>query len=527
MYFVLALLPFFSPGDDHQPETGSGYVVKKAAYGKTMMVASANPHASRIGFSILERGGNALDAAIAMQIVLGLVEPQSSGIGGGGLLLYYDKTEKRVIAYDGRETAPQGINTMRPPQVIGGESVGVPGVLKMLEMAHQERGHLPWAELFEPTIKLAEQGFPLSARLHELIRITPHLSSFAQTKAYLFGKKQGEKIKNLELAETLRVIAIEGTKPFYEGEIARAIVKAVQKAPQNPGTLSLEDLANYRAIIREPIETTYRGYRLFGFPPPSSGGIAIAEILGILESKKLTSFTLGNPSFIDLFCKASRAAYADRNLYIGDPEFVTVPVKELLDPHYLKTRLEMDQEKPFFGYEHPSTTHLSVIDSEGNAVSFTTSVNNAFGSTLMVRGFFLNNQLNDFSQGSNRIEPGKRPMSSMSPTFVFKKDALTLTLGSAGGGRIIDYVAKVLCGVLDFGLTIQEAISFPNFTSLNEKVDLEKNTFLEDEIQSIQTLGNQIRVIELTSGTQGIQVTKGRLIGGVDPRREGLAIGDN
>lgn len=526
MYFALALLPFFFQGDENQPEMGSGYAIKQAAYGKTMMVASANPHASRIGFSLLERGGNALDAAIAMQMVLGLVEPQSSGIGGGGLLLYYDKKEERVFAYDGRETAPRAVGA-RLPEIMGGEAVGTPGVLKMLEMAHQEKGKLPWKELFEPAVQLAEEGFPLSARLHELIHITPHLSSFSQTQAYLFRKKQGERMRNPELAQTLRLIANEGTKPFYEGEIAQDIVKAVQGAPRNPGTLSLEDLANYQAIKREPIETLYRGYQLFGFPPPSSGGIAIGEILGMLENKSLTSLSLASSSFIDLFCRASRAAYTDRNQYIGDPAFVTIPVMQLLDPHYLKNRLETNKRKPFFSYEHPSTTHISVIDREENAVAFTSSINNAFGSTLMVRGFFLNNQLNDFSHGPNRIEPGKRPMSSMSPTFVFRGKTLILTLGSSGGGRIIDYVAKALCGVLDFGLSIQEAIAFPNYTSLSEKVDVEKNTFLEDEIPALEAIGNQVRAMELTSGTQGIQVTQQGLIGGVDPRREGLAIGND
>lgn len=514
---------------DSQPEGPTGFAPQKAAYGERMMVASANRKASEIGFDVLKKGGNALDAAIAMQMVLTLVEPQSSGIGGGGLLLYYSKKEGKVIAYDGRETAPRGIDISRVPNIIGGKSVGVPGVLRMLEMAHNEQGSLPWKELFEPAIQLAEEGFRISKRLSKLIQQTPNLAAFSQARDYLFengkAKPAGTILTNPALAHSLRIIAKGGTDPFYIGEIAQEIVKTVQEASVEPGTLSLEDLADYRAVRREPIASNYRQYTVYGFPPPSSGGIAVAQILGMLADVDLKEYALGAPQFINLFCKASRAAYADRQQYVGDPAFINVPVDHLLNPIYLSHLLHSPTKTPISAYEHPSTSQICVVDGEGNAVSLTTSIEYSFGSTLMAGGFFLNNQMTDFSTGPNRIEPGKRPMSSMSPTFVFEGDRLVLGVGSAGGARIIDYVAKTLFGVLDFGLNIQEAISFPNFTSLTQKIDIEKNTFLEAEIPVLEKMGNKVEAIPLTSGTQGIQITPSELIGGVDPRREGLAIG--
>jgi len=530
MYLLLAFLFPLLGQVELQPEASTGFEIKMEAYGSTMMVASASPLASKIGFEILEKGGSAIDAAIAMQMALTLVEPQSSGIGGGGFLLSYSKKDGQVIAYDGRETAPLAIETSRIPNIVGGKSVGTPGVLKMLEMAHQEEGILPWKDLFESTIQLAQEGFPVSERLSKLIQSTPRVATFPETRDYLFENEEMQAakthIKNPALAKTLRLIADEGTAPFYTGKIAHDIVKAVQEASKDPGTLSLEDLANYRVVKRKPIETRYHQYSVYGFPPPSSGGIAVAQILGMLSEANLKQYTLGTPAFIDLFCQASRAAYADRQQYVGDPAFTNVPVDHLLNPIYLSHLLKYPTKTPISALEHPSTSQICVVDMEGNAVSLTTSIEYAFGSTLMVGGFFLNNQMTDFSTGPNRVEPGKRPMSSMAPTFVLKGDDLILNVGSAGGARIIDYVAQTLFGVLDFGLNIQEAISFPNYTSISKVIDLEKNTFLEKDVPALERMGNRVQVTHLTSGTQGIQITPSAMIGGVDPRREGLALGD-
>lgn len=528
-FLFLLFLPFFGQSD-LQPEFDTGYEPKEAVFGKNMMVVSANSLASKAGYEILEKGGNALDAAIAIQMVLNLVEPQSSGIGGGGFLLYYIKDKNQVIAYDGRETAPQDIEMTNGINIVGGKSVGTPGLLKMLELAYRENGTLPWKDLFQPAIDLAHDGFPISSRLNKLVQRTPHLATFPESQKYFFDKGKpktvGAVLKNPELAETLRLIAEGGIYPFYEGEIAKDIVKTVQESPIRPGKLSLEDLAHYQAVRREPLFSEYKHYRLCGFPPPSAGGIAVAQIFGMLNEMDFKNQNLGSPEFINVFCRASRAAYTDRQLYVGDPAYTNIPVNHLLNPQYLRQVLKNPNKTVISALERPSTSQICVVDKEGNAVSFTTSIEYAFGSSLMVRGFFLNNQMTDFSAGPNRIEPGKRPMSSMSPTFVFKNDRLFLNVGSAGGARIIDYVAKTLFGVLEFDLNIQDAISFPNFTSISENIDLEKGTFLEGEVEALEKRGNQVRVIPLNSGTQGIQINQEDLIGGSDPRREGLAIGN-
>lgn len=571
LVMILCLSGFVFAESQQQPEFATGYHPKSAAFGKKMMVSSANPLASEAGLKILEKGGNAIDAAIAIQMVLNVVEPQSSGIGGGALLLYYDKEEGRVLAFDGRETAPaqadenlfldeEGDPLSMREAIIGGQSVAVPGLLKMVEEVHGEYGKLPWKELFTPAIEIATNGFPISHRLHHLIEKTPRLKTFTLPKEYLFtqGKPKpiGEILKNPKFAETLRLIAEQGSDPFYRGEIAQHIVHSVQNAPVSPGLLSLEDLANYRPRKRAPLQTSYRNFTIYGFPPPSSGGIVIAQMLTMLEDYDLSAYDLGAPPFINLFCAASRLAYADRNYYIADPDFFPVPTQRLLDRSYLQERgatlmaLSEVSQGSFPGEgvdccppllisvapEFSSTSQICVVDAEGNAVSMTTSIENAFGSTLMVGGFFLNNQLTDFSlvpeqegkKAANRIEPGKRPMSSMSPTLVFHKgdNKFLLTVGSAGGAPIIDYVAQILFGVLDFHLNIQEAIDFPNYTSLKKAIELEQDTMLETAVISLEEMGNTVNVLPLTSGSQGIQRTQESLIGGADPRREGLAIGE-
>lgn len=570
IFCLLSSFPIFGETQT-QPEFSSGYTPKKAVYAKNMMVASANPLATKAGVEILQKGGNALDAAIAMQMVLTVVEPQSSGLGGGAFLLYYQKDQQKVYAYDGRETAPSKVdeawfldknNEPIPFEkaLIGGKSVGVPGLLKMLEMAHQQRGKLRWNELFTPAIDLANHGFPISSRLHQLIKKTKNLNTFPETSAYLFRngkpKKEGERLQNLELAETLVAIAQFGAHVFYQGPIAQKIVSAVQKAG---GVLSEKDLAEYKPLRRKPVKFSYKNYTLYGFPPPSAGGVVLGQMFQLLSSQDFEKETLGSVNFINLFCHASRLAFADRDYYIADPEYFPVPFLRLLDQEYMQIRRqELKQNThqkgeaipgaypgqslaccpPLYiakSLECPSTSQICVVDEAGNGVSMTTSVENAFGSTLMAAGFFLNNQLTDFSlipekngnKAANRIEPGKRPMSSMAPTLVFKEgsDELYLTIGSAGGARIIDYVAKAIFGVLDFDMNIQEAIDFPNFTSIKEFIDLEQDTSLVKIAPALRKLGNQIRVMPLTSGTQGIQRKNEALVGGVDPRREGLALG--
>ena len=530
-FILLCIAPLLGViAQDLQPEAPSGFEERAVAHGKTMMVATSNPIASQVGFEVLEKGGNALDAVIAIQMVLNLVEPQSSGIGGGGLLLYYRQKDGEVIAYDGRETAPSALTSFQVPDIVGGASVGVPSILKMLEMAHQEEGELPWETLFEPAIKLSDEGFKVSKRLNRLIVKSKGLNRFPNTEAYFFAdgkpKAVGTVVKNPALAHTLRTVAQEGTAPFYTGEIARNIVKTVREASIAPGELSMEDMASYEPIKRKPIKTEYHGYTVYGFPPPSAGGIAVAQILGMLSQGELENYDFGSAKFINLFSQASRAAYADRQQYVGDPAFTNVPVQHLLNPTYLHNVLKSPTKGAVAAVEHPSTSQICVIDQAGNAVAFTSSIDHMFGSALMVDGFLLNNQMTDFSSGPNRMEVGKRPMSSMAPTLVFEEDRLMLSVGSAGGTRIIDYVVKALLGVLDFGMNIQEAISFPNFVSVSEKIDLEKGTFLEKEVEALEKMGNQVELIPLTSGSQGIEVTSEGLEGGVDPRREGLAIGD-
>ncbi|MFZ0565546.1 MAG: gamma-glutamyltransferase [Chlamydiales bacterium] len=571
LFFLFPLCLIANP--TWQPEYSSGYEPKTIVYGKNMMVVSAHPFASEVGFKILQQGGNALDAAIAMQMVLNVVEPQSSGIGGGAFLLYYRKKENQIYAYDGRETAPKGVNELLfcdskgeaipfVDAILGGKAVGVPGVLKMLEMAHREHGKLPWRVLFQPAIEYASQGFPISSRLHQLITKRPDLSTFPETKSYFFlengkAKPEGTLLKNIPLAETFKIIAVQGSDPFYKGEIAQDIVSTVQKYSINPGVLALEDLAAYRPIKRKVIQTTYRNYKIYSFPPPSAGGITLFQILGMLQQYNLKDEKPESIPFIHLFSQASALAFADRNYYVADPDFFPVPTSRLIDPTYLQQRgeridrdqaLEVSHGKwpsesetccpPLLSSqsdENPSTSHISVVDREGNAVSMTSSIENAFGSTLMVRGFLLNNQLTDFSfipeiqgkKAANRVQPGKRPLSSMTPVLAFHKDSnqLFLTIGSGGGAWIIHYVAQALMGIIDFDLTIQEAIDFPHFVTIDKDMILEEKTLLHAKRKFLEEMGYQIKETPLNSATHGIQLAPSCLMGGADPRREGIAIG--
>lgn len=546
---------------------GQGAAGAELARAQRHMIAAANPLAAESGRAILRAGGSAVDAAIAAQLVLNLVEPQSSGIGGGGFLLHFDAASGAVAAYDGRETAPAKATAalfLREDgepmgfweAVVGGRSVGVPGLLRMLERAHRRHGRLPWARLFAPAIELAETGFPVSPRLHGLIADDKHLKTFAASAAYFHDEQGapravGYRLKNPALAATLRRIADGGAEAFYTGPIAEAIVAAVRDATTNPGHMTLADLAGYRAKRRDPVCAPYRAWRVCAMPPPTSGGVAVLQILGILAEFDLGAPAPNSLEAVHLIAEASRLAFADRNRFLADPDFVEVPIARLLAPDYLRRRARAISPSASLGkaapglpaqngampaqHEPPSTTHLVVVDGAGNAVSMTSSIESAFGSRLMAAGFLLNNQLTDFSfrpvvegrEVANRVAPGKRPRSSMAPSLVLGADRrLVLAVGSPGGSRIIGYVVKALIGVLDWQLNIQQAIDLPNAVNRNGATDLEAGTALVELAPRLERLGHEVRIRDLTSGLHGIAVDGDGLAGGADPRREGIALGD-
>jgi len=564
---------------DHAPEIATGYAEKAGKSSHKFMVAAANPLATQAGYQMLKQGGSAVDAAIAVQMVLTLVEPQSSGIGGGSFLMYSDG--KRVQSYDGRETAPaaadehlfqdqNGKPVSRETGVVGGRSTGAPGVLRMLELAHKQHGKLPWKTLFQPAIQLAENGFAVSPRLNALLSWDKYLSRDPVARAYFFdaeGKPRpvGYVLKNPELARTLREIADGGADAFYKGRIAKDIEAKVASHPTNPGKLTAADIAAYQAKERDPICSDYKKWTVCGAPPPSSGGIAIAQMLGILEYKDISPYKPVNGQLtaegIHLFTEAGRLAYADRNRYVADTDFVPLPgkgVSAMLDKGYLKQRAALIGEQSMgtakYGtpasmqvawgadtaIDKPSTSHLVAVDAYGGGLSMTTSVEDAFGARQMVDGFMLNNQLTDFSFDSqdangpiaNRVQPGKRPRSAMSPTLVFDKGTrkLVLATGSPGGSTIINYVAKVLVGTLDWGLDVQQAISLPNIGSRNGPTELEAGRISREVVAQLKARGHDIREYDQNSGLQGIQRRtvngKEEWFGGADPRREGVVLGD-
>jgi gamma-glutamyltranspeptidase/glutathione hydrolase len=562
-----------------QPEAASGFRAGvQAATATRHMAAAANPHAAEAGREILRAGGSAIDAAIAMQMVLTLVEPQSSGIGGGAFVLHFDG--RKVQAFDGRETAPAAadenlfVDSGKPmafyDAVVGGRSVGTPGVLRMLEAAHRQHGRLPWARLFEPAIRLAEGGFALSPRLHTLLAEDKHLARDAASREYFFAgngapKPIGTLLRNPELAATLRAIAAGGADAFYRGEIGADIVRAVRSHP-NRGLLTETDLAAYEARERTPICTEYKRWRICGMPPPSSGGLAVAQMFGILAHRNIAvvppvvtgAGLQPQADAVHLFSEAGRLAFADRNLYVADPDFVTVDWMALTGPRYLADRAaligdrSMGRAEPGLpaGYRmawaahedrREATSHLSAVDGFGNAVAMTTSIEDAFGARLMVRGFLLNNQLTDFSFApseagrlvANRVQPGKRPRSSMAPTLVFDRASgeLLVSLGSPGGSQIIGYVARTMVGLLDWDLDLQQAISMPNFGSRNGPTEVEQGRVDAALIDGLKARGHEVREIPMTSGLQGIvrvRLADGKpgWAGGADPRREGVALGD-
>jgi len=577
-----------APQAPSQPEPSSPLRASHAlAQARQHMAASANPLATQAGVDILRAGGSAVDAAIAMQMVLTLVEPQSSGIGGGAFMLHWDGA--RVVAWDGRETAPQAADERlfltadgKPmafyDAVVGGRAVGTPGVLRMLEDAHRRHGRLPWARLFDPALRLADDGFAMSPRLHQLLASEKYLTRDATAFEYFYNgdgtpKAVGTRLRNPALAATLRAVAADGADAFYRGAIADDVVKAVQ-SHANTGRLTAADLAEYRAVARTPVCSDYQSWRVCGMPPPSSGGIAVAQMLGIFLHRNIavvppeqrsapTSGLQPQADAVHLFAEAGRLAFADRALYVADSDFVPVDVAGLLDPGYLKRRAQligprsMGRAEPGVPTGRPvalaadpsplrsATSHLSVVDRWGHAVAMTTTIEDAFGARVMVRGFLLNNQLTDFSfvpsvdgkPVANRMQPGKRPRSSMAPTLVFERsDAnpgsrLVAALGSPGGSQIINYVARTLVALLDWKLDVQQAIALPNFGSRNGPTEVERGRLDPAIVAELQSRGHDVQAIDMGSGLQGI--VRMRLAdgsegwaGGADPRREGTAAGD-
>lgn len=551
-----------------EPEATTSISSKQIVVGDKYMVAAANPYASQAGQQILAKGGSAVDAAIATQLVLTLVEPQSSGIGGGTFMMYYNKANNKLTSFDGRETAPKNANenlflnkhgkaVKWIEAVVGGRSVGVPGVLHAFANAHKDYGLLPWEQLFKPAIVLAEQGFVVSPRLHGLLarQLNPGVMSMPVINEYFYpnGKliEAGTVKKNQPLADLYKAIANEGIDAFYKGENAKKMVSAVQNSKIAPGKLSQQDLAQYKSKERDAVCIKYRVYNVCSMAPPSSGGVAVLQILGLLEHTNISALKPNSEQAIHYFSQASRIAFADRNVYMGDPDFTEVPTQALLNKSYIKSRATLITEKDQHAvagdpvnylsyaqddsYELPSTSHVSIVDSFGNAVSMTSSIEMAFGSTVMVNGYILNNQLTDFSLSprkngklvANRVEPGKRPRSSMSPVMVFNEDgSLRLVVGSPGGSRIIDYVAQVVVGVLDWNLSVQEAINLPRTTNRNDYTSLEKGTVIESLAPALTSRGHKVRVLDLNSGLHGVEVKNNKLYGAADPRREGVALSD-
>lgn len=570
-----------------QPESASGWTPKPGWTYARRAVAAANPLASEAGLAILRDGGSAIDAAVAVQMVLTLVEPQSSGIGGGAFLLHTNG--QQVQAFDGRETAPMAVTERlfldkdgKPlpfmDAVVGGRSVGTPGVVAMLALAHRQHGRLPWARLFEPAIQLAEQGFAVSPRLHSLLVGESALKTDPVAAAYFYradGSPHlvGHRLRNPALAAALRLIAAQGPAALQEGPLAQAIVDKVRGHPLQPGALALDDLRHYRARERDAFCTDHpaagRTVRLCGFPPPSSGAITIAQILGLLARTPQGARPLNatpDAEWLHAYMEASRLAFADRSMYLADPDFAPPPGghwHSLVDAAYLDARAALlrptrrpqapagqpggrtSAYAPMAEQAENGTSHLSIIDGLGNALAMTTTIEAGFGSRLMVSpdpslpgGFLLNNQLTDFSfaptdaQGrpvANRVEPGKRPRSSMSPTLVFDRDSgqLLMSTGSPGGALIIHFTAKTLLAMLQGGQSPQAAIDLPNFGTLGGPVLLEERRFPATTVQALHAKGHLVSETVMTSGLQALQrAPEGGWHGGADPRREGVVAGD-
>ena len=554
-----------------QPEAATGRATHHPTFAPHDMVVAAHPLAAAAGREILRKGGNAIDAAIATALVLNLVEPQSSGVGGGGFLVYFAAAHRAVTTFDGRETAPAAakpdrfLNPDGTPMhfftaVVGGRSVGTPGYLRMLEMAHAKFGKLPWASLFSPAIKLATDGFPVSDRLHMLLAEDPYLPHSSSAKNYFYHPDgtplaAGEMVKNPQLARVFTEVAMQGATVFYAGTIAQDVARAVQGASP-AGDLTADDLARYRAKERKPVCGPYRAWRVCGMGPPSSGGITLLQILGMLQRFPPSQLDLDAPGAVHLFAEAGKLAFADRDRYLADTDFVPAPVAGLLEPAYLAARAKLidpdrdsgapalpgDPPQPHAALgddaspELPSTSDLAVIDGDGDAVSMTNSIENQFGSRIMVDGFLLNNELTDFSflperdgkPVANRVQAGKRPRSSMSPTIVFdKRGHVKLIVGSAGGPAIIEDVGKTIVGALDERLDLQAAVDLPNIGDRNAGgMEVEAGPGAAALKAALEARGHRVVVAPHPSGLAAIEVTAKGLEGAADSRRDGTGAGD-
>lgn len=558
--------------DAIQPEPATKNTEASSGSATTQMVAAANRHAAQAGLEILRSGGSAADAVVAVQSVLGLVEPQSSGLGGGAFLVYYDAESQVLTTFDGRETAPKAAKTSlfldangKPLKffeaVIGGRAVGVPGTVRLMETVHERFGKLEWNALFEGAGSLARDGFAVSPRLNALITADrARLSTQERSRSYFYDDAGaplavGTILKNPAYAKTVETIASKGADAFYSGEIAQNIVDTVQNHPDNPGLLTLADLTAYKVKEREAVCITYREHEVCGMGPPSSGALTVGQILGLVSHFELATKGPKDPESWRIIGDASRLAFADRGRYMADSDFVKIP-QGLLDRDYLADRARLLRRRTALGkddvapgtppwkkaeirldgltFEMPSTSHFVIVDKAGNVASMTTSIENGFGSRLMSGGFLLNNQLTDFSflpstKGqavANKVESGKRPRSSMSPTIILKDGRPVHALGSPGGSRIIPYVAKTIIALLDWKMTMQEAIELPHLVNRFGQYDVEADTDSENLALSLQMLGYQTKFRDLNSGLHGITIHAGHLEGGADPRREGVAIGD-
>lgn len=532
------------------------------------MVAAAHPLAVEAGANVLRDGGNAADAMVAVQAVLGLVEPQSSGLGGGAFLVWYDAATGELTTLDARETAPlaadpryflddDGAPLDFMTAVISGRSVGTPGTPKLMEEAHRRWGQANWRGLFDAAIALADDGFTVSPRLADSVAsAADSLAAFPATADYFLPDGAplavGDNLTNPDYADTLRQIATQGTAAFYTGDIAADIVAAT-RTDENPGLLSLADLAQYRVIERPVVCYDYRGADVCGMGPPSSGAVAVSQILGMLENFDLPAMDPTDPETRRLMGDATRLAFADRGRYLADSDFVPVPLQGLIDRDYLAGRAELlsgddalpevSAGRPDWDHallwgddlaeERPATSHISIVDAQGNVLSMTTTIEGGFGSRLFTRGFLLNNELTDFSFAThadgwpiaNRVEPGKRPRSSMSPTIVLRDGAPVLAIGSPGGATIIGFTAQAIIAHLDWGMNVQEAVAMPHLVNSFGTYQIEAGTAAEDLTGPLSDMGYQTNVTALTSGLHAISLGDG-LQGGADPRREGIALGE-
>ena len=566
------LLLFFPPASAAdvkrpQPEisTGTGSGSTENAY--NFMIVTANPHATEAGHNILKKGGSAVDAAIAAQLVLGLVEPQSSGLGGGAFVLHYDAKEKDLTSYDARETAPELSGPFLFQQngepmeffdaVVGGRAVGVPGVPALLKDMHEKHGTLTWMELFDDAIALSDNGFEVSPRLSKMVEeAKERLSKNPEAASFFLPEgvplKTGQKLRNPDYAETLRDFQFYGSSRFYRGRYSADIIQTVQNVKNNAGLLTAHDFVSYKVKERDPVCGPYRTYIVCSMGEPSSGGLTLLQALGMLERFDLKALGPENPQSWGLIGQASALAFADRNQYMADPDFVNTPGVLLIDPEYLESRSAlMSAETPVtevvYGippswegplYEtapdidKPGTSHISVRDKDGNIVSMTTTIEGAFGSHVMVNGYLLNNQLTDFSFTpfdkdqklvANMVEGGKRPRSSMAPTIVFNQAGEpVLVIGSAGGSRIIGFVLQRLVSVLDWGMPLDKALAMKHTLARSTTIETENETLA----QALKDTGYDTDVKTLNSGLTAIQIKDHTLIGSADPRREGLAKGE-